>query len=144
MRDRAPKWPCDNFADQITSVTIEDGITNIGWHAFYRIKSLTKVTIADSVTDIGVCAFEGTNLTSVAVPKRVKTLNDGAFRSCNSLTEIILPHSLENIYSDVFDGCSKLADVYYAGTALDWGDIGIFQNNTPLDEANIHYNSSGK
>ena len=41
----------------ITSVTIEDGVTAIGNYAFYNCSNLTTVTMGDSVTSIGEDAF---------------------------------------------------------------------------------------
>ena len=48
----------DAFASsKLTSVTIPDGITKIGWFAFSECSSLTSITIPDSVTSIGYSAF---------------------------------------------------------------------------------------
>ena len=45
---------CDN----LTSVTLSDGLTSIGDSAFIYCDSLTSVTLPDSLTSIGVGAFE--------------------------------------------------------------------------------------
>ncbi len=49
----------------LTSVTIGNGVTSIGYNAFYYCRGLTSVTIGSSVTSIGECAFSSTNLTSI-------------------------------------------------------------------------------
>ena len=50
----------------LTSVTIGNGVTNIGEQAFYKCSGLTSVTIGDSVTSIGSAAFEDcSGLTSI-------------------------------------------------------------------------------
>ena len=41
----------------LTSITIQDGVTSIGYDAFYRCTSLTSITIPNSVTSIGTNAF---------------------------------------------------------------------------------------
>ena len=51
--------PEGNFANQqhLTELTIEDGVTNIGAHAFENCSDLKSVTIAKSVKSIGQNAF---------------------------------------------------------------------------------------
>ena len=45
--------------DKIQKVVIKDGVTSIGYDAFYGCSGLTSVTIPNSVTSIGGCAFSG-------------------------------------------------------------------------------------
>ena len=45
----------------LTSITIPDSVTSIGYAAFTICKSLTSVTIGNSVTSIGESAFNGCN-----------------------------------------------------------------------------------
>ena len=75
--------------DTITSVTIEDGVTEIGWCAFFGCSSLKEVAIADSVTEIGLWAF----------------------MNCDSLTEIVIPAGVVHIGERVFVGCDLLVSI---------------------------------
>ena len=43
----------------LTSITIPNGVTTIGKHAFLRCHSLTSITIPNSVTTIEAGAFRG-------------------------------------------------------------------------------------
>ena len=43
----------------LTSITIPDSVTSIGYSAFEGCTGLTSITIPDSVTSIGNCAFLG-------------------------------------------------------------------------------------
>lgn len=55
---------------QLTEYVIPDGVTDIGWGAFFGCTSLKSVTIPDSVKKIGWAAFLGcTSLTSVTIPR---------------------------------------------------------------------------
>jgi len=47
-------YNCNN----LTNITLSDGVTSIGNNAFYGCKSLASITIPDSVTSIGSYAFE--------------------------------------------------------------------------------------
>ena len=76
---------CDN----LTSVTIPNGVTTIEGYAFSYCTGLTSVTIGNSVTTIGKNAFYNCNgLTSVTIPSSVTTIGENAFLYCNGLTEI--------------------------------------------------------
>jgi hypothetical protein len=60
----------------LTSVTIPNSVTSIGYQAFYDCTNLTSVTIPDSVTIIG------------ALPDTVTSILGLAFGGCTSLTAI--------------------------------------------------------
>ena len=49
------------YKDSITSIVVEEGVTEIGKFAFYDCENLESINIPDSVTAIGNRAFEGAN-----------------------------------------------------------------------------------
>ncbi len=53
--------PWRDYRDQITTVVVNDGVTNVGAGAFDRCKNLTTVILADSVKSVGYMAFSGSN-----------------------------------------------------------------------------------
>ncbi len=68
-------------------VVIPEGVTGIGFRAFYECTSLTSVTIPDSVISIGGSAFRGcANLTSLYIPGSVTSVGMDAFSGCTGLT----------------------------------------------------------
>lgn len=72
------------------------------------------ITVNDvnyEVIDIGYYAFsESDKLTSVSIPKTVKTIGE-SFRSCIGLTSIVIPDGVQSIGEYAFFGCSGLTSV---------------------------------
>ena len=100
------------YKNVIKQVIIDDGVTTIGYSAFYRCSSLTSVTIPISVTEIGVGAFSGcSSLTSVTIPNSVTEIGVGAFSYCSSLTSVTIPSSVTTIWDSAFYRCSSLTSV---------------------------------
>ena len=116
----------------ITSVTIEDGVQNVGSYAFRSSKGIMEVTLPDSVTELGNYAFMYCDhLESVNIPAGVTVISEGflegcsalgsvelhegiteignfAFSQCKSLTSVTLPESLETLGNQAFYGCGSL------------------------------------
>ena len=96
----------------LTSVTIPNSVTNIGNAAFSDCSNLTDVVIPDSVTSIGYYAFSDcSNLTSVTIPNSVTSVSHYAFAGCSSLTGVTIPDSVTSIGEAVFSGCSGLTSL---------------------------------
>lgn len=55
----------------------------------YRI-NLRHITLPHSITVIGDYAFASTNLESVGIPLRVKTIGDGAFNDCGYMKDVVI------------------------------------------------------
>ena len=72
----------------MTSVTIGNGVTEIGNNTFMSCAKLTSVTIPNSVTSIGDWAFYGTGLTSVTIPNSVTSIGGNTFYDCNDLDNL--------------------------------------------------------
>lgn len=118
----------------ILSVTLEDGIKKIGFHAFFGCSKLRSVTLPHSITSIDMHAFEGcTALRSIEIPPKVTYIGSKAFKDCKNLKKLQLPDGIsvaqgvyagwpnltriripENdhiISSGAFEGCSNLKTV---------------------------------
>ena len=79
-----------NKLDVITSDMLE-GYTSIIGYAFYRRNSLTSITLPNSVTSIGYSAFECcSSLTSITIPNSIKCIKKYAFFYCNKLKNVVI------------------------------------------------------
>jgi len=76
----------------ITSVSLPEGITNIGDYAFAYCSNLSAVNIPSSVNAIADLAFAETGLTSIIIPESVSYLGSSVFVRCTSLTNVTLPY----------------------------------------------------
>lgn len=98
--------------EEVTDLTIPDGVVDIGNFIFYGCKGLSSVTIPNSVSDIGWSAFcECSGLTSAVLGKGVTNIAQYAFYDCNGLATLMIPDSVMTIGDHAFDGCSRLTTV---------------------------------
>ena len=99
--------------EEVTELTIPNGVTSIGNSAFSNCYGLTSVTIPDGVTSIGQSAFYGcSGLTTLIIPQSVTSIGDAAFSGCG-LTSVILHSSPTTIGSNVFGRCWVLEEVTF-------------------------------
>ena len=98
--------------NELTSITISDGITVIEDFAFADCIGLNSLSIPGSVKEIGDLAFGYCeNLKSVDLANGIEKIGDNAFSYCKSLTSVIIPPSISYISNDSFLRCSGLTDI---------------------------------
>ena len=96
----------------LTSVTLGNGVTSIGDDAFRGCTGLTSVTLGNGVTSIGDRAFYGcTGLTFITMPTKVTSIGQYAFSGCTGITSVTIPDSVTSIEEDVFSGCMGLVSI---------------------------------
>ena len=148
-----PSWY--DYASYIKYVTVEDGVTSIGNHAFFWCYVLTSVTIGNSVTSIGNDAFyECSGLTSVvwnaencadfsdfAAPFYYSNSQITSFtfgdsvqhipaylcREMNSLTSITIPNSVTSIGEGAFYECSGLTSITIPNSVTSIEDYAFYE-----------------
>ena len=99
--------PWSIYSEQVSTVTIGEGVTNIGEWAFGYYPNLTSITIPASVTTIGGAAFMNcSSLASVTIAENSQLVSIGssAFKNCSNLTSFTLPASVTSIGNDAFWG----------------------------------------
>ena len=109
--------PWRSYANAITTVVIEDGVTSIGNYAFYCCTGVTSIEIPASVTSIGDYAFfECTGLTTVTFDGTPTLVSIGGSAFWGSgLTTVTIPASVTSIGNNAFQNCGSLATMTVAG-----------------------------
>ncbi len=103
--------PWNSYKQHITSVKIEEGITNVGRYALYNCTNLTTFTLANTVTSIGNNAFRATGLTGVVnIPASVISIGEYAFSNCTGITKLNIAGSA-SIGQYAFSGCIGLTSI---------------------------------
>ncbi len=123
------------YADEVSALTLSNGITSLGTNAFMNLMFLPEVTIPASVKTIHKRAFENCrslasvtfapnsqlqtidhwafyeciNLKALEIPEGVTTIGNGAFYGCAYLDSIVLPASMMSIADNGFAQCTKLS-----------------------------------
>ena len=109
------------------SYNIPDGVTSIGYYAFYGCTSLTSITIPNGVTSIDWFAFSGcTSLKSITIPNGVTSIDWLAFSGCTSLKSITIPNSVTSIGDSAFSGCKSLTSITIPNSVTSIGEFAFY------------------
>ena len=125
----------------ITSLTIPDGLKNIGDGAFCGLKNLKYLTMSgevdgsgwidwwsiDTLTLTGTYVMgrapadkdgyiwydtlPGRNARKVILSEGITSIDDYAFNRCQNLEQLVLPTSLQTIGAHAFEFCENLTDI---------------------------------
>lgn len=130
--------PWSLLSKDITGVTIENGVTNIGSYAFRNCSGLTSVTIPDGVTNIGNSAFyncsslERVYITDIAAWCNIDFKSNSSNPLCyaynfylngNLVTDLEIPSSVTSIGNYAFFWCSSLESVTIPDSVTSIGDF---------------------
>ena len=89
-----------------------DRVVGIDDQAFLGAYTLTSVSIPEGVTEIGKGAFHGcSNLRWFDLPDTLTTIADSAFFNCTSLTSVEIPAGVTVIGETVFGACYGIRSI---------------------------------
>ena len=122
--NRIADWVFFNMP--ITSVVIPDSVTDIGVHVFHVSPQLQSVVIGNGVTRVGSNSFSySSNLTSVTLGNDVESIEHSAFY-LTKLSSITIPRSVKSLSTVVFANISTLRTVTFEdGSAINGADGSI-------------------
>ncbi|MGN1098627.1 MAG: leucine-rich repeat protein, partial [Clostridia bacterium] len=102
--------------ENITRVTVQEGIKTIGDAAFYGCHNLREVYLPNTLEEIGSYEFLGCySLNEVIIPDNVKVLGSYLFSNCTSLKKIVVGSGITELPGYFAFGCSSLVDVDIRG-----------------------------
>lgn len=149
----------------LETVVIPESVTFIGNRTFYGCTALKNIDLPTGLTTISSDLFSGcTSLEKIDIPANIKEIQNNTFLNCTSLKEVNLPSGLTKIGDSAFVGCESLTSiaipksvksfgasvfnnylktVYFEGSEEEWNAITFGANNTPLEQADIIFNSTG-
>ena len=105
--------PWEESRNVITSVVLEEGVTNVGKFAFSDCVNLTEVRLPSTLTVIRKGALSGcTSLPAVTVPEGVSSIGERAFADCTSLSSAVLPATVVSIQEAAFHQYDEDEETY--------------------------------
>ena len=134
---RATSAPWRGFYNDIKSVIIKNGVTNIGDSAFYGCKNISSVSLPSSLNSIGDSAFKNcTSLSSISIPSCVTSIGDAAFSGCDSLMSVSIPGSVKVIGSSAFGSCKNMTSINIGNGVVSIGEY-AFEHCSGIPTINI-------
>ena len=154
------------FCSSLASIKIPENVTTIGDYAFYECSALDSIqwnakncrnwesydqapfySIASQITSfefgenvlvipLGICD-NMENISSITIPRSVKTIEESAFYGCSGLSKINIPNNVTTIEARAFQGCSSV-DSLWIGDGITSIPHHTFCNCYSLDFADLN------
>lgn len=97
--------------DDIRTLIIEDGVTDISAGSFSGCNNLESVYIPDSVIEIGDSSFACCyRIRNISLPKNLKIIGERAFSTCR-FSNVLIPGSVTSIGDYAFESCTNLTSI---------------------------------
>lgn len=122
-----------------TSINIPDSMTNIGNYTFSYCEEIEEIDLPETVSSIGSAAFYGcSRLKQMDIPNNVISIKDDTFHHCKRMTEVFLPNTVQSIGENAFRNCEALTMVTLPQSVTMIG-ASAFCNCFKLSKINIPY-----
>jgi len=110
LSDSGSPWSA--LRNNIKTVIVKNGVTQLGYANFYAMPNLTHVELPGTLVSIADAAFfKSTQLQTINIPYGVLVIGESVFKNCTQLKSITLPDSVIAIGKYCFEECHKLASV---------------------------------
>ncbi len=142
------KWAFYN-CEGLTSLTIPNSITSIGYEAFSYCRSLTDISVSLSnpvYSGVGNCIIEIASKTLVSgckgsvIPRNssVEFIGAYAFSGCLELADIIIPENIIGIGQQAFRDCDQLKNIEIPNSVTNIG-YGAFEHCSYLESITVPF-----
>ena len=105
----------------LMSIVLPDSVTKISNEAFYGCAALRSIKFSDAIKYIGDSAFFGCGLTSVIIPKKLKTINSSVFEQCVDLESVYIHDKLKVIEPAAFRECEGIVTINFPDSITEIG-----------------------
>jgi hypothetical protein len=127
--DSDNKAPWNEYAAQILSIEIENGVASVGAYAFDGCTAIKEIFLPASIVSIGDHAFSGCSaMFGVGMQEGVETIGTYAFSGCSNISRVYIPASVTVIGDYAFQNCSRLYYFWVFGPAPAEAPQHIFQS----------------
>ena len=120
-------------ATSLTSVTLNEGVTEIGGASFQGTSNLRNFTFPSTLEVLGATAFRQSGLIEVSgIPTGVTYLGSGVFADMTSLTAATIPSSVTGSSTNIFLRDTALKEVHFERTTAPALGADAFKGCTAL------------
>ena len=124
--------PWAEYAEEITALQIDEGVTGIGAGSFAGLSELESLYLADSLTHIDMGAFMTcAALTELALPENLVSIGEYAFAGAIHLESLSCSEALQQIGPYAFCQCGQIAELSFPASLAQLGE-GAFNSCTGL------------
>lgn len=122
------------YCDEITNVTVPDGVFKMGQAAFYKCPRLQSVKLPSTITEMDTRIFEDDSaLVSINFPEGMTHIPYRTFFNCVSLPSINIPAGLTAIDNQAFCYCASLSSINIPKNVASIGEWAFFDCNALAD-----------
>lgn len=107
-------FTCQN---NITDISIPEGVNSINEKAFYGCKNLSSVKLPNTLLSIGRGAFRTTAIKRIDIPDNVTKIEKGAFANCEKLSNVKIGKGIQTIERSAFNPSDIITISGYSDTA---------------------------
>lgn len=126
-------YPWFSHMNNIQTVIIGEGITNIPDWAFAMYENLRSIHLPSTLKNIGNSCLEETNLWNVSLPEGLETIGHYAFFMC-PFQSLCLPSTVTSIGQAAFASCDALTSIgCYADTPPAFYDNTVFDDCSNIE-----------
>lgn len=130
-----------NIPSTVVAGGVTYNVTKIGNYAFRDCTGVTSVTLPNGLVEIGYVAFYNCGFTALNIPDTVTTI-DNSVANCTNLVDVTLPNNpaFTTIPAYFLSKCTKIRTLIVPASVTTYTDA-YFCNNVPLTTLDIRSTS---